>query len=119
MSRAVERINPTNLQGPISVFIWNPDFSQLKNARVWLAAAGQVFFTLSVEFGIMACYASYMRHQDDVVVTGLSTAMTNEFAEVILGGSIAIPVARALILVTTALVFSMVRARWKRREAVS
>ena len=76
-------------------FIWNPDFSQLKNARVWLAAAGQVFFTLSVGFGIMACYASYMRHQDDVVVTGLSTAMTNEFAEVILGGSIAIPVACA------------------------
>ena len=24
-------------------FIWNPDFSQLKNAKVWLAAAGQVF----------------------------------------------------------------------------
>lgn len=76
-------------------FIWNPDFSQLKNAKVWLAAAGQVFFTLSVGFGIMACYASYMRRKDDVVVTGLSTAMTNEFAEVILGSSIAIPIAYA------------------------
>lgn len=76
-------------------FIWNPDFSQLSNGRIWIAAAGQVFFTLSVGFGIMACYASYMRRRDDVVVTGLSTAMTNEFAEVILGGSIAIPVACA------------------------
>jgi NSS family neurotransmitter:Na+ symporter len=76
-------------------FIWNPDFSQLRNAKVWLAAAGQVFFTLSVGFGIMACYASYMRRQDDIVVTGFSTAMTNEFAEVILGGSIAIPIAVA------------------------
>ncbi|MFH0952836.1 MAG: sodium-dependent transporter [Verrucomicrobiota bacterium] len=76
-------------------FIWNPDFSQLRNAKVWLAAAGQVFFTLSVGFGIMACYASYLRRRDDVVVTGLSTAMTNEFAEVILGGSIAIPIAYA------------------------
>lgn len=76
-------------------FMWNPDLSQLRNAKVWLAAAGQVFFTLSVGFGIMACYASYMRRRDDLVVTGLSTAMTNEFAEVILGGSIAIPIAYA------------------------
>ena len=74
-------------------FIWNPDFSQLKSVKVWLAAAGQIFFTLSVGFGIMACYASYLRRRDDIVVTGLSTAMTNEFAEVILGGSIAIPIA--------------------------
>ncbi len=76
-------------------FMWNPDFSQLKSAKVWLAAAGQVFFTLSVGFGIMACYASYMRRKDDLVVTGLATAMTNEFAEVVLGGSIAIPIAYA------------------------
>lgn len=76
-------------------FMWNPDLSELRNAKVWLAAAGQVFFTLSVGFGIMACYASYMRRRDDLVVTGLSTAMTNEFAEVILGGSIAIPIAYA------------------------
>ncbi|MBN1268956.1 MAG: sodium-dependent transporter, partial [Kiritimatiellae bacterium] len=76
-------------------FIWNPDFSQLRSGKIWLAAAGQVFFTLSVGFGIMACYASYMRRRDDVVVTGLSTAMTNEFAEVVLGGSIAIPIACA------------------------
>ena len=76
-------------------FIWNPDFSQLKSGKIWLAAAGQIFFTLSVGFGIMACYASYMRRKDDVVVTGLSTAMTNEFAEVILGGAIAIPIACA------------------------
>jgi SNF family Na+-dependent transporter len=76
-------------------FIWNPDFSQLKSGKIWLAAAGQIFFTLSVGFGIMACYASYMRRRDDIVVTGLSTAMTNEFAEVVLGASIAIPIACA------------------------
>lgn len=76
-------------------FIWNPDFSRLGDAKVWLAAAGQIFFTCSVGFGMIQCYASYLREKDDVVVTGLTTTMTNEFAEVILGGSLAIPIAFA------------------------
>lgn len=76
-------------------FIWNPDFSQLSNAKVWMAAAGQIFFTTSVGFGAIQTYASYLKRKDDVVVTGLSTTMTNEFVEVILGGSLAIPVAFA------------------------
>jgi SNF family Na+-dependent transporter len=74
-------------------FVWNPDLASLRNARVWLAAAGQVFFTLSLGFGAIQCYASYMRRRDDIVVTGLSSSILNEFAEVILGASIAIPAA--------------------------
>ncbi len=74
-------------------FIWNPDWRSLGNARVWLAAAGQMFFTLSVGMGSIQTYASYLRRNDDVALTGLSTAATNEFAEVVLGGTIAIPAA--------------------------
>ncbi len=74
-------------------FIWNPDLASLRNGRVWLAAAGQVFFTLSVGFGAIQCYASYLRRRDDVVVTSLSASMMNEFVEVILGATIAIPAA--------------------------
>lgn len=73
-------------------FIWNPDFSVLGEARVWLAATGQIFFTLSLGFGAIQTYASYLSEKDDVVVSGLATSSANEFAEVILGGSIAIPV---------------------------
>ncbi len=76
-------------------FMWNPDFSSLKESKVWLAAAGQVFFTLSVGFGAIQTYASYIKRKDDVALNGLSTAATNTFAEVILGGSIAIPIAVA------------------------
>ncbi|OGL48582.1 MAG: sodium:calcium symporter [Candidatus Schekmanbacteria bacterium RIFCSPHIGHO2_02_FULL_38_11] len=76
-------------------FIWNPDFSQLKNGSVWLAATGQIFFTLSIGFGAIQTYASYLREKDDVALSGLTTSVFNEFAEVILGGSIAIPVACA------------------------
>lgn len=76
-------------------FIWNPDFSRLADSGVWLAAAGQVFFTLSIGMGTIQCYASYLREKDDVALTGLTTTATNEFAEIVLGGSIAIPVAVA------------------------
>ena len=76
-------------------FIWNPDFSQLGNASVWLAAAGQIFFTLSVGMGTIQAYASYLKPKDDIALSGLSTSATNEFAEVVLGGSIAIPAAVA------------------------
>ncbi len=76
-------------------FIWNPDFSKLSSPTVWLAAAGQIFFTLSIGTGSILTYASYVRSKDDIALTGLTTSMTNEFAEIILGGSIAIPVAVA------------------------
>ncbi len=74
-------------------FMWTPDFSRLSEFNVWLAAAGQIFFTLSIGFGSMECYASYVRENDDIALTGLTTSATNEFVEVIFGGMIAIPAA--------------------------
>ncbi|MFQ5698620.1 MAG: sodium-dependent transporter [Myxococcota bacterium] len=74
-------------------FVWNPRLDELANADVWLAAAGQVFFTLSVGWGIIHTYTSYVRRDDDIALTGLSTASLNEFAEVVLGGTIAITAA--------------------------
>jgi len=76
-------------------FIWNPDFSKMWDAKVWLAAAGQVFFTLSVGMGTLQAYASYLKENDDIVLNGLATASINEFVEVVIGGSIAIPIAVA------------------------
>jgi SNF family Na+-dependent transporter len=74
-------------------FFWNPDFSALKSAKVWLEAAGQIFFTLSVGIGVILTYASYLSKGDDVVLSGLTASATNEVAEVIIGGSIVIPAA--------------------------
>lgn len=76
-------------------FIWNPDFSQLSSSKIWLAASGQVFFTLSLGMGSLHAYASYLDKKQDIVLSGLATSSVNEFAEVIIGGSIAIPVAVA------------------------
>ncbi|MGR9045037.1 MAG: hypothetical protein ACU83N_07065 [Gammaproteobacteria bacterium] len=72
-------------------YMWNPDFEKLKNPSVWLAAAGQIFFSLSVGFGIILTYASYLRKDDDVVLSGLTASATNGFCEVCLGGLVAIP----------------------------
>ena len=84
-------------------FIWNPNFASLGNPKVWLAAAGQIFFTLSVGMGTIHAYASYLKPKDDIALSGLSTSATNEFVEVIMGGSIAIPAAVAFfgIVMTT------------------
>jgi SNF family Na+-dependent transporter len=75
--------------------LWNPRWSELGSARVWLAAAGQIFFTLSVGIGVILTYASYLTPKDDVALSGLTAASANEVAEVILGGSIVIPAAVA------------------------
>jgi SNF family Na+-dependent transporter len=74
-------------------FMWNPDFTALQNPKTWLAAAGQVFFSLSVGFGVILNYASYLRRKDDVVLSGLTATSVNEFFEVCLGGLITVPAA--------------------------
>ncbi len=74
-------------------FLWNPDFSRILDANTWLSAIGQIFFTLSIGFGTLITYASYLRKKDDIALGGLAAASTNEFVEVVLGASIAIPAA--------------------------
>jgi SNF family Na+-dependent transporter len=74
-------------------FMWNPDWAKLADPEVWLRAAGQIFFSLSVGFGLILCYSSYLRSEDDVTLSALSASSTNEFCEVVLGGLIIVPTA--------------------------
>ena len=39
---------------------FTPDWAALKDTSVWISAVGQIFFSLSVGFGIMITYASYV-----------------------------------------------------------
>jgi NSS family neurotransmitter:Na+ symporter len=66
---------------------------QLLNPQLWLAAAGQIFFSLSVGFGVIITYSSYLSKKDDVVLSGLAATSANEFCEVALGGLITLPAA--------------------------
>ena len=80
-------------------YMWNPGseskslLQSLANADIWLAAAGQIFFSLSVGFGIIVTYSSYMRPDDDVALSGVTAAAGNSWCEVALGGLILIPAA--------------------------
>ena len=82
-------------------FVWEPKFEKLSDPSVWLAAAGQIFFTLSIGMGSIHCYASYLREKDDVTLTGTTAAFTNELCEVVLGGTILIPIAVAYLGLAT------------------
>lgn len=77
-------------------YLWNPDFSKLTHFDTWLAAAGQVFFSLSVGFGVILNYASYLKKKDDIALSGFTASSTNELFEVGFGG---------LITITAAFVF--------------
>lgn len=72
-------------------------WEQLQKPQLWLAAAGQIFFSLSVGFGIILTYASYLRRNDDVVLSGLAACSANEFCEVGLGGLITLPAGVAFL----------------------
>lgn len=73
-------------------FLWTPQFDSLANPKVWLAAAGQIFFTLSVGMGTIQCYASYVKKKDDIALNAMSAGWMNEFVEVVLGSAILIPI---------------------------
>jgi len=96
-------------------FLWEPKWFIERDGRqvfvlldpqTWLEAAGQIFFTLSLGMGAIQCYASYVSKDEDVVLTGLATTSANEFAEVILGGSLAIPAAVTFFGVASAQIIS-------------
>ena len=72
----------------------------LCDPKLWLAAASQIFFSLSVGFGVIITYASYLKPKDDVVLSGLAASSTNEFFEVAVGGMISIPAAVAFFGIT-------------------
>ncbi len=87
-------------------FLWTPHFDSLANPKVWLAAAGQVFFTLSVGMGSIHCYAAYLRKNDDIALNAASAGFMNEFVEVVLGGSVVIPIAVAYLGLASLSTFS-------------
>ena len=74
-------------------YMWNPDFAALGNFKTWLAAASQIFFSLSVGFGVIINYASYLKRKDDVALSGLTASATNELFEVGFGGMITLTAA--------------------------
>ncbi|GAB4387807.1 MAG: sodium-dependent transporter [Thermodesulfovibrionales bacterium] len=54
-----------------------PDFSRLADTRVWIDAYSQIFFSLSLGFGIMIAYASYLPDKTDISRNAIITALAD------------------------------------------
>ena len=53
--------------------------------KIWVAAFGQIFFTLSLGFGIMITYASYLPKKTDIVGNALLTCFLNCLYSIVAG----------------------------------
>ncbi len=62
--------------------IFNPDWSALANPNVWLAAFGQIVFSLSLGMAIALTYASYLPEGSKLVDNALIVAFSNSGFEV-------------------------------------
>lgn len=62
-----------------------PLFSALLDPEVWIAAAGQIFFTLTLGFGVMIAYASYVQKGQDVAKDAVWTALLNSLISILAG----------------------------------
>ncbi|MCQ1537044.1 sodium-dependent transporter [Methanosarcina sp. KYL-1] len=57
------------LVGSLEGLEWylKPDFSKLTDPKIWIAAYGQAFFSLSLGMAIMITYSSYLPNKSDIV----------------------------------------------------
>jgi len=65
--------------------LFTPDWSAIGDGSVWIAAYGQIFFSLSVGFGIMITYSSYLGRRSDLTGTGLVAGFANSSFELLAG----------------------------------
>lgn len=86
VSLAIIVIRGVTLEGALQGinYFFEPDFSKLTSPEVWLAAYGQIFFSLSICYGIMITFASYLPDKTDIVnnafITGLGNCSFSIFA---------------------------------------
>jgi len=58
-------------------YFLTPDLEALKDPAVWHAAYSQIFFTLTVGFGVMIAYASFLPRKADVVNNAIIVSLAN------------------------------------------
>lgn len=64
---------------------FTPSWDALADPSVWAAAYGHIFFSLSVGFGIMVTYSSYLKRKTDLTGSGLVVGFANSAFEILAG----------------------------------
>ncbi|XP_066910380.1 inactive sodium-dependent neutral amino acid transporter B(0)AT3-like [Clytia hemisphaerica] len=67
------------------VAFFKPDFSRLLDPKIWLDAAGQMFFTLSIGFGALLAFASYMPTKNNCMKDAYTVVSINCFTSILAG----------------------------------
>jgi len=68
-------------------YLFNPDFSKI-DAKACAAALGQAFFSLSLGFGTIMTYASYVDKKENILFQSTSTAISDLMFALIAGVAI-------------------------------
>ncbi|HLR14643.1 MAG TPA: sodium-dependent transporter [Bacillota bacterium] len=64
---------------------FKPDFDAIFSPEVWVAAYGQIFFSLSIAFAIMITYSSYLPKKSDITNNAFITGLGNSAFELLAG----------------------------------
>lgn len=65
--------------------LFTPNWAALLDPGVWIAAYGQIFFSLSVGFGIMITYSSYLKKRTNLTGSGMVVGFSNSGFEILAG----------------------------------
>lgn len=74
---------PGAIQGLEAFFA--PDFSAIMEPDVWVAAYGQIFFSMSIAFAIMITYSSYLPKKTDLTNNAFIVGFGNSSFELLCG----------------------------------
>ena len=62
-----------------------PNFETILQPKVWIAAYSQIFFTLSIGFGVLITYASYLPKKSNLTRSALITGILNSSFSLVAG----------------------------------
>ncbi|TRM13052.1 sodium-dependent transporter [Lentibacillus cibarius] len=64
---------------------FTPDLSAIMDGQVWVAAYGQIFFSMSIAFAIMITYSSYLPKKSDLTNNAFIVGFGNSSFELLCG----------------------------------
>jgi NSS family neurotransmitter:Na+ symporter len=100
IERAVKVMMPLLFVITASIIVWalflpgaakgvqhyvTPDLTKITDLSVWISAYGQIFFSLSLGFGIMIAYSSYLSRDANIFRNSLIVGFSNSLYEVCAG----------------------------------
>ncbi|HZK83888.1 MAG TPA: sodium-dependent transporter [Desulfosporosinus sp.] len=65
--------------------LFKPNWSKIASPGVWVAAYGQIFFSLSIAFAIMITFSSYLPKKSDINNNAFIAAFSNSSVELLAG----------------------------------